>query len=468
MTILRHPEAQALLADVALDEAQLARLADALGPFLGRYLPLLKRAEQRLHLRAVVEGKLSGLTRKTCEPIAHAAGLRRENLQDFVGSSPWGDDALLAELRRHVIQEWGDPEGVLTVDGSGFPKKGTHSCGVARQWCGRMGKVENCQVGVFVGYAGTGGHVLLDRRLYLPEEWAGDDARRQGAHVPEDVAFQEAWRIALGLLARCRDVPHGWVTADDEFGRVQGFRAALREAGERYVVDVPASATVRDLEEAPPAQARRRGSRPKAPLRTAQAWAARQPADRWVAVEVRAGEKGPIRVEALEARVHTTLERSRLGPQERLVVRRSAEGEVSYHLSNAPAEVTLEELVRAKGEHHRVEQCFQEAKGEVGLGHYEVRSWVGWHHHMALSLLALWFLALTRHRERGGKPGPDGERGARGGQPGGGDARTDGGRGAARAQRDPEAQGGGADLPLVRADRRLPPTPRRRPVRRPA
>jgi SRSO17 transposase len=418
MTILEHPEAQALLAEATLDEAQLVRLAAGLGPFLDRYAPCFQRAEQRRHLRLIVDGKLSSLTRKTSEPIAHHFGARRENLQDFVGSSPWADDAVLQELRHHVSEEWADPNGVIALDGSGFPKKGEHSCGVQRQWCGRLGKIDNCQVGVFLGYACATGHTLLDRRLYLPEDWAADPVRREKAHVPEAVAFQEGWRIALDLLGRCRDVPHGWVTADDEFGRVQEFRAALRARGERYLVDVPEDTRVRDLEEAPPVQARRRGSPPKAPLETAASWAGRQPSGRWAVVEVRPGEKGPIRVEAMTVRVHTTCDGSRLGPEERLVVRRSEEGELSYHLSNAVEGVGLEELVRAKAEHHRVEECFQEAKGEVGLGHYEVRSWVGWHHHMTLSLLALWFLALTRCREGGEKSGPNGEPGARGDQPG--------------------------------------------------
>jgi SRSO17 transposase len=455
VTILDHPEAQTLLADATLDEAQLVRLAAGLGPFLDRYAPCFQRAEQRRHLRLILDGKLSSLTRKTCEPIAHHLGVRRENLQDFVGSSPWDDDAVLAELRRHVVEEWADPDGVIALDGSGFPKKGEHSCGVQRQYCGRLGKVENCQVGVFLGYACASGHTLLDRRLYLPEDWAGDAGRREKAHVPEGVAFQEGWRIALGLLARCQEVPHGWVTADDELGRVQGFRAELREAGERYLVDVPCNTLVRDLEEAPPIQARRRGSQPKAPLETAASWAGRQPATRWRWVEVRAGEKGPIRVEAMTVRVHTTLDGSRLGPEERLVVRRAEGGELSYHLSNAGDEVGLEEMVRAKGKHHEVEQCFAEAKGEVGLGHYEVRSWVGWHHHMTLSLLALWFLTHSRWQERGEKSGAERERGARGVGPGLGAARVDAAGGAARTQRHAPAQGGGPHLPLVPPHRML-------------
>jgi SRSO17 transposase len=458
VTILEHPQAQALLADAVLDERQLRRLADGLEPFLQRYLPLFQRAEQRVNARLVLEGKLSALSRKTCEPIAHAAGTRREVLQDFVGSSPWDDDALLAELRRHVAEEWADPEAVLAIDGSTFPKKGKHSCGVARQWCGRLGKVENCQSGVFLAYACRRGHVGIDRRLWLPEEWAGDGDRRAKARVPEGEAYEEHWRTALKVLDRCRGLPHGWVAADSEFGRVTAFRAALRGRGERYAVDVREETSVRDLGEPVGQPVRRHGSKKKAPFRRADEWAALQPAGRWARVEVRAGEKGPLAYDVLEARV-PTMEGKRVGPVERLVVLRWEEGggqRRRYVVSNAAGGAALAEVVRAAAERHRVEQVFEEGKGEVGLGQYEVRSWVGWHHHMALSLLALWFLALSRDRDGGENPGADGGRGARGAEPRAGAARPDGGGGAARVERDAPTQRGGADLLLDRAHRPLP------------
>jgi SRSO17 transposase len=466
VSILEHPEARALLSDAVLGERQLRRLAAGLGPFLERYLPLFQRAEQRASARLVVEGKLSSLSRKTCEPIAHAAGVRRETLQDFVGSSPWDGDAVLAELRRHVTREWADPAGVLAIDGSGFPKKGTHSCGVQRQWCGRLGKVENCQVGIFVSYACAKGHVGLDRRLWLPREWAGDAPRRDAARVPEAEAYQERWETALALIERCREVPHAWVAADSEFGRAAAFRSGLRERGERYVVDVREDTSVRDLDEPVEQPARRHGSRKLAPWRGAEEWAGVQPAGRWARVEVRAGEKGPLAVDALTARVRTR-EGKRVGPVERLVVMRWQDGgrpRLRCLLSNAPEGTPLAEVVRAASERHRAEQVFQEGKGEVGLGQYEVRSWVGWHHHMTLSLLALWFLALTRSREGGENPGADGERAARGSEPG--DRRApDAGRHRARVERDAPAQGGGADLPLAPTDRTVSTPPRRRPGR---
>jgi SRSO17 transposase len=411
-SLLEHPAAQALLADATLSASAVTDCTDRLTGFLQRYLPLFYRQEQRELATVVIRGRLSGLERKTSEPIAHQAHRPRKPLQHFVGCGRWDDDALLAELRRHAREALADPTAVLVVDPGAFPKKGTQSCGVKRQWCGRLGKEENCQVGVFLAYAARGGCAPLDRRLYLPREWALDKKRRRKCHVPRGVKFQEKWRIALDQVDRCRaDLPHGWVAADDEFGRVLAFRAGLRDRRERYVLDVPCNTLVRDLGEAPPPRRHPGGRTPKAPFRRVDEWAARQPASSWQRVEVRPGEKGPLVVEAVEApRVQTRDEERRVGPVERLVVIRStgAEAQTWYTLSNAAAEVPLAEVVSAHGERHRVEEMFQRGNGEVGLDHYEVRSWEGWHHHMALSLLALWFLVLERNRLGEKKTGADG------------------------------------------------------------
>ena len=170
------------------------------------------RQEQRELAEVVLQGKLSKLERKTSEPIAYLADRERKPVQHFVGAGAWDDEAVMAELRRHVAETLADADAVLVLDPSGFPKKGTASCGVARQWCGRLGKIDNCQVGVFLAYVTAAGFAPLDRQLYLPEEWADDDKRRQETHVPEDVTFQESWRIGLDLLERsagtCRSA--GW------------------------------------------------------------------------------------------------------------------------------------------------------------------------------------------------------------------------------------------------------------------
>jgi SRSO17 transposase len=404
-SLLEHPEALALLADAEVSAADIRGCRARLQRFLGRYLPLFYREEQRELAEVVVGGKLSALPRKTAEPIAYQAGRHRKPVQHFVGAGAWDDEAVQAELRRDVAEVLGDPEAVLVLDGSGFPKRGTASCGVARQWCGRLGKVDNCQVGVFVAYVAPGGATLVDRRLYLPEDWARDPKRRRQAHVPKGVRFQEGWRIGLGLLERAAaDLPFAWVAGDDEFGRATALRAALAQRGWRYVLDVPCNTLVRDLDEAPAPGKR------CPPWRRAEDWAAAQPASRWRRVRLGDGTAGPKAVRALEAWVQTKDEGGRRGPLERLLVLRSIEGEPRtwYVLSNAPAWVPLERVAQVHGRRHGVEEALQAGKGEVGLGQYEVRSWVGWHHHMTLSLLALWF--LVREKQRLGKknPGADG------------------------------------------------------------
>jgi SRSO17 transposase len=436
MDILNHPQAQALLADAELSADAVRSCADRLTCFVQRYLPLFHREEQRGHALTILRGKLTGLQRKTTEPIATQAGLKRRPLQLFVGAGGWDDRAVLTELRRHIAEELADPDGTFVLDGSGFPKQGQDSCGVARQWCGRLGKVDNCQVGYFLAYAAPRGKALLNARLYLPQDWASDAQRRAKAHVPEGVVFQEGWRIALALLDEARaGLPGRWLAGDDEFGRCSALRAQLRHRRLHYVLDVPCNTLVRDVAERRPAS--RPGGKPRRPrFERVDQWVARQPAGRWRKVQVRDGDKGPIEVKVLLATVQAKDEDGGVGASERLVVLRSCDQKRKtwYALSNA-RQARRAQLARVHGAQHRVEELLAEGKGEVGLGHYEVRSWRGWHHHMTLSLLALWFVELERLRLgkknaggdgatgagdlHGAAPGAASERGAdrRGGQP---------------------------------------------------
>jgi SRSO17 transposase len=406
MDILERPEAQALLEDAELSAAAVRSCAGRLEAFVARYLPSFERAEQRLHARTILEGKLSGLQRKTTEPIATRAGQKRRPLQLFVGAGGWRDAHVTAELRRHVGEAVGDPDGVWVLDGSGFAKKGDDSCGVARQWCGRLGKVDNCQVGVFLAYIAPRGRALLDARLYLPQDWAADPDRRAATHVPAAVGFREKWRIGLDLLDAARDdLPGVWVAGDDEFGRCSGLRAQLRLRRLRYVLDVPCNTLVRDLSERrPPSHP---GGKPRLPLfERVDRWVARQPPGRWRKVRIRDGTKGPITVKVLLATVQTKDKDGCVGPRERLVVRRGVEKKPQtwYAFSN-DRQARRGQLAKAHAARHGVEELLEDGKGEVGLAHYEVRSWVGWHHHMTLSLLALWFLQLERLRLGGKNPG---------------------------------------------------------------
>jgi len=409
MSILKHPDAQPLLQDAVLSADDVRSCAASLTTFAQRYLPLFLRSEQRGHALTILQGKLSGLQRKTTEPVATQAGLTRRNLQLFVGAGAWDDRAVRVELRGHVAEELADPDGVFILDGSGFPRKGTDSCGVARQWCGRLGKVDNCQQGYFLAYAGRRGGALLDARLYLPADWAADGIRRDKTHVPADVTFQEGWRIALGLLDEARrTLPGRWVTGDDEFGRAGELRGQLRLRGLRYLLDVPCNTLVRDPSERRPP--RREGGRTLMPVfERVEDWVARQPAGRWRTLRVRDADKGPVTRKVLLASVQARDEDGRVGPRERLVVLKSCEAKPQtwYTLSNAQ-EARRGELAGVHGKRHGVEERLEEGKGEGGLSHYEVRSWVGWHHHVTLSLLASWFLQLERLRLGGKNTGGDG------------------------------------------------------------
>jgi SRSO17 transposase len=409
-TLLEHPQAQALLEQTDISPDDVRTCARHLTAFIQRYLPRFYRDEQRGHADTILRGKLTGLQRKTTEPIATQAGQKRRPLQHFVGAGQWDDASVRTELRCHVQEALGDPDAVLVLDNHGVPKQGQESCGVARQWCGRLGKVENCQVGYFLAYATARGRTLLDARLYLPQERAADGRHRRKTHVPKDVIFQEGWRIGLELLRTSgRALPHGWVAGDDEFGRVSALRAQLRLDGERYVLDVPCNTLVRDpTEQRPPAQV---GGQERRPLfERAEVWAARQPKGRWRTIRLRDGEKGPRVVRALQQRLQTKDEDGGVGPRERLVVIRSCEKKPQtwYTLSNAGTEVPLAAVVRAHGERPAVEQLFEEGNQEVGLNHYEVRSWTGWQHHMTLTLLALWFLQSERLWLGGKKSAGDG------------------------------------------------------------
>ena len=409
-TILEHPDAQALLEQTAVSPDTVRTCSRHLTRFVERYLPCFYRPEQRDHAQTILQGKLTGLPRKTTEPIATQAGQKRRPLQHFVGAGRWADHAVLTELRRHVRAELGDAHGVLILDNHGVPKKGDDSCGVDRQWCGRLGKVDNCQVGYFLAYAAPQGQTLVAARLYLTAERARDARHRRKTYVPKEITYQEGWRIGLDLVRTCgRELPHGWVTGDDEFGRASALRAQLRLDRERYVLDVPCTTLVRDLSE------RRPPGRPGGPARRplferAEVWAARQPKGRWRKFRLRDGTKGPRTVKALQQWVQTKDEEGCVGMRERLVVIKTCEKKPQtwYTLSNAAKEVPLVAVVGAHGERHGVEELFAEGNQEVGLNHYEVRSWSGWHHHMTLSLLALWFLQLERRRLGKKKSGGDG------------------------------------------------------------
>ena len=358
-------------------------------------------------------GLLSKLPRKSGEAIAYLHDHRRQSLQNFVGQMPWDHKPLLATLTRQVGEDPGEPDGVIVFDPSaGFAKKGTESVGVARQWCGRLGKLENCQVGVFMAYVSRKEHALVNTRLYLPKEWAKDKARRDEAGVPKEVKSRTRHQLALEMLDECgQALPHSWVAGDDEMGRPSGFRGKLRDRGERYLLGVPSNTLVRDLD-VPPPDYSGRGRYPKSPFLRLDRWQAALPEDAWTSIEVRDGEKGPLVIEGVKRRVQARTETGGTGPEELLFVTREAQSDGKfkhdYSLSNADPEGPLKGLARVSRAAHRVEEGFRRGKSEAGLADYQVRNWRGWHHHQALSLLAAWFLNRETRRGKNPATGVDG------------------------------------------------------------
>jgi SRSO17 transposase len=283
-------------------------MVERLGDFVVPYQRALETEASQRNVHLYLQGLLSHLPRKNAEDIATFVDVERQVLQDFLGTTPWDHRPLIKVLVAHVIERLGEPDGVIAFDPSSFPKRGMHSVGVKRQWCGHRGKVDNCQVGVFMGYVSRHDHAVLDFRLSLPEEWARDEQRRQECHVPPEVRYHTRQEQCLEMLdAWGEKVPHGWVTGDDELGRHTGFRRQLRQRGERYVLGVPCTTTVRDLE-APLPEYAGRGRRPKAPWQSVTEWRTSLPADVWTHVTVRDGEKGPVAIEMVKRRVQTRLE----------------------------------------------------------------------------------------------------------------------------------------------------------------
>src|SRR5499433_437299 len=224
-------------------------MVERLGEFVMPYQQTLETEANQRHMHLYLQGLLSHLPRKNAEAIAAWVDVERQVLQDFIGTAPWDHQPLIGGLVGQVALRLGEPDGIIAFDPSSFPKRGTHAVGVKRQWCGHRGKVDNCQVGVFMGYVSGQDPVWLDFRLSLPEDWARNAQRRHACHVPPEVRYQTRQEQCLEMLeAWGAQVPHGWVTGDDGLGRHTRCRQALRERGERYVLGVPCTTTLRDLE----------------------------------------------------------------------------------------------------------------------------------------------------------------------------------------------------------------------------
>jgi len=388
-----------LLAECQVPVDLFAQVQPRLEKFMEPFVARLCRAEQREHARTFVQGLLSDLERKNVESIAYRFGQERLPLQWFVGYSEWDDRPLRQELAQEIGAELGDSDGVLVFDPSAFPKSGKESVGVARQWCGRLGKIDNCQVGVYLGYVSRHEHALVDMRLYLPKEWTQDKARCRKAGVPKDRwKHRTRQQLCLEMLAEHgRSLPHSWIAGDDELGRPSRFRRDLHALGERYLLAVPCNTLIRDLDVPPPSYSGNGRPRQR-PWQRVDRWLAALPASAWTTIDVRDGEKGPLVVEIVKRSIVARGSQRQAQHTEVLVVIRYRDRDqqrvvkTDYYLSNAAVETPLAEFARVAKAEHRIEECIQRSKSEAGLADYEVRSWHGWHHHQTLSLIATWFL----------------------------------------------------------------------------
>jgi SRSO17 transposase len=367
-----------VLAEVEGWAAQFERLCERIGPRFAR-------PEVRRRAAAFVRGLLGDVVRKNGWQLAeHAGETTPDGMQRLLTTTRWDADALRDDVRAYVVEQLGDPGGVLVVDETGFLKKGGKSAGVQRQYSGTAGRIENCQVGVFLTYASTKGRALIDRELYLPKEWAADPGRRAEAHVPEQVTFQTKPQLAQQMLTRALDaqVPAGWVTADEVYGGDARLRAFLEEHDLAYVLAVKATQPLWAHGEQGPAEL------------PARELVAGLPARAWRRLSAGDGAKGP--------RVYdwARVELTRPGWPGRgfwlLARRRLSDGELAFYACFGPARTTLAELVGVAGIRWAVEECFQAGKGQVGLDHYQVRRYDAWYRYVSLALVAQGFLAAVR------------------------------------------------------------------------
>jgi SRSO17 transposase len=395
-----------LLEDAVVPVSLVRGLMPRLKTFLEPFVRALQNTQQKTNAQQYVSGLLSDLESKDAESIAYLHDRKRQGLQQFIGQSQWDQRPLFTELARQVGIELGEADGVLVFDPSAFAKKGTESVGVQRQWCGRLGKIENCQVGIYLGYVSRRDHALVDVRLYLSKEWARKKRRRKKAGVPEDIRFRTRHELMLDMLdERGPLLPHAWIAGDDELGRSSWFRQELRARNECYLLAVPSNTLIRDLTAPDPPYAGR-GPRPQVPFVRVDRWCAALPEEVWRTIDVRDGEKGPLLVQAVRKLVQTRTEGQPSDVAEFLVVFREQQADNTwkhdYLLSSAPLTTSLEEFARVFKAEHRIEESLKRAKGEAGLADYQVRTWEGWHHHQALSLIATWF--LTQEARRGKNP----------------------------------------------------------------
>lgn len=368
--------------------AEVEAWAAGLAEVHARIAPRFARSEPRERVLAYVRGLLAPLEKKNSWTLAERAGEAiPDGMQRLLAYADWDADAVRDDVRDYVLEHLAPradaPAGVLVVDETGFLKKGTKSAGVARMYSGTAGRIENCQIGVFLGYASSSGRTFLDRELYLPKEWAEDRQRRAEAWVGEEVEFATKPELAMRMIGRALDagVPAGWVTGDEVYGQHSRLRMMLEERQMPYVFAVPVNQRVIATGEGRVSELR------------ADALAKHLPAQSWKKISAGAGAKGPRLYHWARAPIRPLEETGGYW----LLVRRSLVDphDLAYYLCHGPERTPLRELVRAAGARWAIEETFQTAKGQVGLDQYQVRRYDSWYRHITLAMLAHAFLTVT-------------------------------------------------------------------------
>jgi SRSO17 transposase len=407
-----------------MDAEEIRKLEPKLDRFLERFADCFDRKDTRAHLGVYVRGQLSSLPQKSVEPIAVEAGVAPRTLQEFLSQLKWDEDRMRDRVQQVVMTEHAGAHSIGIIDETSDPKKGAKTPGVQKQWCGRLGKLENCVVTVHLGYAVDDFHCLVDGELFLPESWDQDRNRCREAGIPDTVVYRPKWRIALELYDRAvaQGLCFDWLTFDEGYGSKPEFLREVSARGQRYVAEVPRSFT--GWLKAPrvvtrPYRRGRRGRGRKVPRLASGSRPARsverllkdrvlreQP---WKPWRVKDGEKGPMVWECKHTFLTVKDANGLPGERLHLVIARNVldPKEIKFFLSNAPPDTGIGALLLVAFSRWRVERCFEDDKSEIGLDQYEGRRYLGLKRHLVLSAVSYLFLAKAR-QDWGEKPGVDG------------------------------------------------------------
>ena len=395
-----------------METKELTRIRRNLGRFVKQFDDCIKTAPSRKHLRTYIRGQISNLERKSIEPIALDAGVAPRTLQEFLGFHRWDHEKVLSRVQEIVMRDHADENAIAIVDETGFAKKGDKTPGVQRQYCGATGKVDNCVMTVNLGYSAGDFYTLIDSDLYLPKEaWHKDRERCSEAGIPDEVVYRPKWQIALEQIDRAiqNDVRFAYLTADEAYGRCAAFRNTVDESGLIYVVEVPCdttgwtkkprvvSADTYSGSGRPPTKPHVAPGTPPA-RRVDKLW--RRGGPRWQMFHIKDTEKGPVVWEVRATRFFVA-EEWLPGEEGWLIVARNVlDGQVKYFLSNASADTPIEVLLHVAFSRWHIERSFKDAKGQVGMDHFEVRRYLALTRHMILSMVSLLFLVKETRKLR--------------------------------------------------------------------